>query len=74
MLIKVKVIPEAKEIKITKKSIDSFEVKVKIKPIQGAATREVKYLLSKYFKVDISKVRLIKGFKERNKIFDIDIN
>ncbi|MFH1462430.1 MAG: DUF167 domain-containing protein [bacterium] len=71
MLIKVKVFPNSKEQEIIKKSEDSFEVRVKEKPIMGLANRGVIKLLSYYFEISESKVRLIKGFKERNKIFEI---
>jgi len=71
MLIKVKVFPNSKKEEITEKSEDSFEVKVKEKPERGVANRGVIRILSSYFKTPESKVRLIKGFKERNKIFKI---
>ncbi len=71
MLIKVKVFPNSKKEEIIKKSEDSFEIKVKAKPIKGEANREVVRILSSYFNILESKVRLIKGFKERNKIFKI---
>jgi len=71
MLIKVKVFPNSKKEEVIKKSEDSFEVKVKAKPEKGMANKEVVKLLSVYFKIPESKIRLIKGFKERNKIFEI---
>ena len=71
MLIKVKVFPNSKKEEMIKKSEDSFEVKVKAKPEKGMANKEVIRLLSVYFKIPESKIRLIKGFKERNKIFEI---
>jgi uncharacterized protein len=71
MLIKVKVFPGAKEEEIIKKSKDSFEARVKEKPIMGLANKAVITLLSYYFEVPRQNVRLIKGFKERNKIFEI---
>jgi uncharacterized protein (TIGR00251 family) len=71
MLIKVKVFPNSKKEEIIKKSEDSFEVKVKEKPVKGLANRAVINILSLYFKVPVSKIRLVKGFKERNKIFEI---
>ena len=73
MLIKVKVFPNSKKEEVIKKSEDSFEVKVKAKPEKGMANKEVVKLLSVYFKIPESKIRLIKGFKERNKIFEIKI-
>jgi len=71
MLIKVKVFPNSKKEEVIKKSEDSFEIKVKAKPEKGMANKEVVKLLSIYFKIPESKIRLIKGFKERNKIFEI---
>jgi len=71
MLIKVKVFPNSKKEEIAKKSEDSFEVKVKEKPERGLANKRVIRILSSHFKIPESKVKLIKGFKERNKIFKI---
>jgi hypothetical protein len=71
MLIKVKVFPCSKENEIIKKSEDSFEVYVRAKPVMGLANKAVVNLLSGFFKIPEEKVRLIKGFKERNKIFDV---
>jgi len=71
MLIKVKVFPNSKKEEIIKKSEDSFEIKVKAKPIKGEANRGVVRVLAPYFKIPESKIRLIKGFKQRNKIFKI---
>jgi uncharacterized protein len=71
MLIKVKVFPDSKENEIIKKSQDSFEVKVKEKPVMGRATEATAQLLSYYFEIPRQNVRLVKGFKDRNKIFEI---
>ncbi len=72
MIIKVKVFPNSKKEEIIKKSEDSFEIKVKEKPVRGLANRAVANLLSLYFKIPVSRIRLVKGFKERNKVFAID--
>ena len=71
MLVKVKVFPGSKKEEIIKKSEDSFEVKVKEKPERGLANRGAIRTLSAYFKIPESKIRLIKGFRETNKIFEI---
>jgi hypothetical protein len=71
MLIKVKVFPNSKKEEIIKKSENSFEIKVKEKPERGLANKEVIRILSFYFKIPESKLRLIKGFKQKNKIFEI---
>jgi uncharacterized protein YggU (UPF0235/DUF167 family) len=56
--------------KLLKKD-DEFEVKVKEKAEEGRANRAVAKVLANYFKIDESKIRLVKGSKERNKIFEI---
>ena len=72
MLIKVKVFPNSKKEEIIKKSENSFEVRIKEKPERGLANRAVIRTLSLYFNIPESKIRLIKGFKEKNKIFEIN--
>jgi hypothetical protein len=71
MLIKVKAFPCSEEQAVIKKTEDSFEVKVEAEPKRGLANREIIEALSLYFKIPQSAVRLIKGFRERNKIFEI---
>jgi uncharacterized protein len=65
MLIKVKFTPNSKKYEILKKKDDEFEVKMKEKAEEGRANRAVIKVLADYFKVDESKIRLVKGFKER---------
>ena len=71
MLIKVKTFPHSKKEKIIKKSENSFEIKVKEKPIKGQANQAARKILADYFNLAIEKIRLIKGSRQRNKIFDI---
>jgi len=71
MLIKVKAYPSAGKKEIIKKEEDSFEIWIKEKPIQGQANRAVISVLVKYLNIDRTKIRLIKGGKTRNKIFEI---
>lgn len=73
MLIKVKVFPNSKKRKIIEKSKDNFEIKVRAKPIKGLANKAVANVLSLYFKIPASKIKLVKGFKQRNKIFEINL-
>ena len=72
MLIKVKVSPGFKKEEIVKKSEDSFEVWVKEKPINNEANKAVYKVLMSYFDLSDKEIRLIKGFRQRNKIFKID--
>ncbi|MCK9393719.1 MAG: DUF167 domain-containing protein [Candidatus Paceibacterota bacterium] len=71
MLIKVKVFPSSKVESIVKKKEDSFEVCVRELPIEGMASQRVIQVLVDYFRIERSKIRLIKGAKKRNKIFEI---
>ena len=71
MLVKVKVFPNSKKEGIVQKDSISFEVRVREKPFQGRATKRVTEMLAEYFKVGLQKVRLVRGSKQRNKIFDI---
>lgn len=68
MLIKVKAVPGAGEERIIQKDKDSFEIWVREKPIKGQTNRAITRVLSLYFK---KEVRLVKGGKQRNKIFEI---
>lgn len=72
MLIKVKVFPNSKKEEVVKIEQGKFEVKVKAKPVKGEANRAVINLLASYFQISPAKIKLIKGFKERNKVFEID--
>lgn len=71
MLIKVKAIVLSKEDKVIKKSEDSFEVFVKAEAQRNMANKRIIELLAEYFNLPQYKVKIIKGFKESNKIFNI---
>jgi len=71
MLIKVKVFPNSKKEEIIKKSKDSFEIKIREKPIEGRANKAVFNLLIDYFNVLKGEIKLVKGSRSRNKIFEI---
>lgn len=73
MLIKVKVFPAAKKCNVVKKSKDGFDVWVKAKPFQGRANAEARELLADFLNVDIKNIKIVKGSKNRNKIFEIII-
>ena len=48
-----------------------MEIKVREKAQKGQANKRVFEILSFYFRIPKSKIRLIKGFRTRNKIFEI---
>ncbi len=72
MLFKVKVFPGAKKEAVIEKSKDSFEVKVKEKPVQGGANKAVLEALSSALNVSVGNIKIIKGFRKRNKIIKIN--
>ncbi len=74
MLIKIKVFPNNKKEEIIKKGADKLEIKIKEKPLQGKANKRVFEILSDYFNVSQSEIKLIKGFKRRNKIFEVSLS
>ena len=71
MLIRVKVFACSKKERVVKKSESSFEIRVKEKAERGLANQAVMTALAAYFKIPASKIRLIRGAKRRNKIFEI---
>ena len=71
MLIVVKAHPDSGEDLVEKIGENRFVVSVKEPPVQGRANLAIIRLLAKYFKVSPSKIRLVKGFRERNKVFEI---
>ncbi len=70
MLIKVKVHPEAKKEALIRKG-DNFEIWIREKPIKSQANQALINALTNYFECPRSDIRLIKGFRQRNKIFEI---
>ena len=71
MLIKVKANVSSKEDKVIKKSEDNFEVFVKVDAQRNMANKRIIELLAEYFNLPQYRIKMIKGFKESNKIFDI---
>lgn len=71
MLVKVRVSANSKKEEVIRKSEDSFEVKIRAKPVEGQANRAVIEALASFLKLPQNKIRLIRGFKTRNKIFEI---
>jgi uncharacterized protein YggU (UPF0235/DUF167 family) len=71
MFLKVKVFPNSKKEEIIKKLEDEFEIKVKEKAERGEANKRVKEVLARYLNISEEKLILIRGAKQRNKIFKI---
>ena len=70
MKIQVKVKPNSKTEEVSQEG-DSFIVKVKEPPKEGKANQAVIKLLAEYFGVPQSQVRILRGFRSRNKVIEI---
>jgi hypothetical protein len=68
--IQVKVKPNSKTEEVSQER-DSFVVKVKEPPKEGRANQAVIKLLAEYFSVPQSQVRILSGFKSRNKVIEV---
>ncbi len=71
MLIKVKAFPGSKKMVVIKKGDDSFEVHVREKAERGLANSAVINALASFFRILPAKIKLVRGAKQRNKIFKI---
>ncbi|MHB2035747.1 MAG: DUF167 domain-containing protein [Nitrososphaerales archaeon] len=71
MLIRVLVTPNAKEAKVTKISNTDYEVKVDERAVDGRANKRLIEILSKYFNVPKSKIKIAKGAKSRDKMIQV---
>jgi len=68
--LKVKVKPNSKVEEVSQEG-DNFVVKVKEPPKEGKANQAVIKLLAGHFGVSQSQVRILSGFKSRNKVIEI---
>jgi uncharacterized protein (TIGR00251 family) len=70
MKIQVKVKPSAKTEEVSQEG-DSFIVKVKEPPKEGKANQAVIKLLSEHFGVPHSQVKILSGFRSKNKVIEV---
>ena len=70
MKIQVKVKPNSRTEEVSQES-DSFIVKVKEPPKEGKANQAVIKLLAEHFNVPQSQVRILSGFRSKNKVIEV---
>ncbi len=70
MKIQVKVKPNSKTDEVSREG-DSFIVKVREPPKEGKANQAVIKLLAAHFGVPHSQVRILSGFRNRNKLIEV---
>ncbi len=71
MLIKVYVTPNAREARVVKVSDDYFEVRVDERAVGGRANKRLLELLAEHFKVQKSRISILKGTRTRNKLVQV---
>ncbi|MDG6906573.1 MAG: DUF167 domain-containing protein [Nitrososphaerota archaeon] len=69
--IKVRVTPNARKVEVSRLGDSEFEVKVDARASEGKANKRLIEILSEYFKVSKSRVRILKGQKSREKIIEL---
>ncbi len=70
-LIKIKVIPNAKKNKVVE-SEGLFKVYVNAPAVDGKANKALIEVLSEYFDVRKSSVRIVRGEKSREKVVEVN--
>ena len=67
----VKVHPRSRKQEIIELGENTYIIHVKSSPSKGEANQEVKKLVAKFFAVPVSKVKISRGHKSRNKLITI---
>jgi hypothetical protein len=70
MEIQVKVKPNSRTEELVQEG-DGFIAKVKEPPREGKANRSVARLLARHFGVSQSQVKILSGFRSRNKVIEV---
>ena len=70
MKIQIKVKPNSRTAELIQEG-DSFIVKVKEPPKEGKANQAVIKVLAEHFGVPQSQVRILSGFRSRNKVIEV---
>jgi len=70
MKIQVKVKPSSKTEEVSQEG-HSFIVKIKEPPKEGKANQAVVKLLAEHFGIPQSRVRILSGFRSRNKVVEV---
>ncbi|MFH0856921.1 MAG: DUF167 domain-containing protein [bacterium] len=71
MAINIKVIPRAKRNEVIKIDENNYRVRLTAAPVDGKANDALIKILSEYFKVSKSGIRIIRGERGREKTIEI---
>ncbi|GAG69448.1 unnamed protein product [marine sediment metagenome] len=72
VVIEVKVIPDSDKNELAKED-SKVKIRVKASAEKGKANQAVIKLLSKYYNISKSSIKIIKGKRKRNKLIKIDL-
>lgn len=72
MRINVTVTPNSNISEVIKLDESNYKIRVDAPPSGGEANKRLVEILSEYFNVPKSSIKILKGFKNRNKIVSID--
>jgi len=71
MIISIIAHPNSKKPRVEKDLFGGLHVYVNQPPLDGRANKAVGEALAEYFKVGKSKIKLIRGLKSKQKVFDV---
>ena len=71
MVVRVKVIPLAKKSEIIKVSEHHLKVRLVSPPVKNRANRELTELLAKYYSIQKSAIKIVRGQHSREKFVEI---
>ncbi|MFA5052919.1 MAG: DUF167 domain-containing protein [Parcubacteria group bacterium] len=71
MKLSVKVFPNSPKNSLVKKGDDVFEIRLTASPERGKANKAAAKMLAEFFRVPVSQVKLLKGARDRNKLFSL---
>ncbi|MFC1613580.1 DUF167 domain-containing protein [Patescibacteria group bacterium] len=74
MFINIKVIPRAKKNEVIKLENGNYKARLTSAPVDGKANQALIKMLSKYFGVGKSEIRIVRGEKGREKTIRIERN
>ena len=74
MYVKVKVFTNAKKESVEKIGENRFETRVKPKAERNMANRRVLEIIAEYFKIPVSKIRIINGHQSPSKMLSVDVD
>jgi uncharacterized protein len=73
MFLFVKVFPGSRRASVIRKKDGSLEVRITVRPEDGKANKEARKAVAKFINVPFSLVKIIKGEKSKNKLFDVPL-